>query len=76
MVDGERVKHWRLARLWNQSDLAEHSGVSQDAISEIEKGKRQPRATTLAKLANALGIEPRELLRERENVQSSRDLLN
>lgn len=63
MVDGRKVREWRLVRLMNQRDLAERAELTQDAISEIEQGKRQPRVKTLAKIARALDVEPRELLK-------------
>ncbi|MGH3087561.1 MAG: helix-turn-helix domain-containing protein [Rubrobacteraceae bacterium] len=44
--------------------LAERSGISKDTISEIERGKRRPRASTLMSLAEGLGIDPQVLLAE------------
>lgn len=45
----------------SQAALAEKSGVPQSAISEIEAGKRIPRANTLFALAEALGVDVNEL---------------
>ena len=45
---------------WEQSDLADHSGISAVTISNIERGKTAPRQDTLAKIQGALeaaGIE-------------------
>lgn len=44
--------------------LEELSGIGKDAISEIERGKRRPRASTLMSLAKGLGVEPQTLLAE------------
>ena len=43
-------------------ELEARSGVSKDTISDLERGLRKPRPVTLAKLAEALGIEVAELL--------------
>jgi transcriptional regulator with XRE-family HTH domain len=61
-MDGAKLKHWRLARTMTIRDLAARSGVDHSAISLIERGKRHPHPSTIRKLAEALGVEPRELL--------------
>lgn len=38
--------------------LAAKSGVSQSAISYIEKGERKPTAETIEALADALAVDP------------------
>lgn len=60
----EKLRVLRAQRGLTLRELAERSGVSKDAISEIERGKRTPRASTLASLAVALGVEPQELIAE------------
>jgi transcriptional regulator with XRE-family HTH domain len=44
--------------------LEERTGVSKRTISEIERGMRDPQTLTLAKLANALGVDLDELVEE------------
>jgi transcriptional regulator with XRE-family HTH domain len=44
--------------------LEERSGVGKDAISEIERGIRKPRISTLMNLAEGLGVDPQVLLAE------------
>jgi transcriptional regulator with XRE-family HTH domain len=44
--------------------LEERTGVSKRTISEIERGMREPQPLTLAKLANALGVDLDDLLEE------------
>lgn len=61
-VDGRKLKHWRLARTWTIRELAVRSGVNHAAISQLERGTRQPRPATIRKLADALDVEPMELL--------------
>lgn len=62
-MDGAKLKRWRLARLMTVRDLAAKSGVNHSAISQIERGLRQPHPRTIGKLAEALGVKPEELLR-------------
>ena len=60
----ERLRVLRAQRGWTLRQLEERSGVSKDAISEIERGLRTPRISTLLSLAQGLGIDPQELLQE------------
>jgi len=41
----------------SQSDMARRMGTSQSAISEIEKGLKDPRLSTLQRMARALEVE-------------------
>jgi transcriptional regulator with XRE-family HTH domain len=53
-------------------ELAERSGVGRDTISRLERGKAEPQAATLHKLAEALGITVADLyaLEERLNPKN------
>jgi transcriptional regulator with XRE-family HTH domain len=55
------VRRLRLAREWNQTELAYHAGLAPSVISQIENGKRNPTARTLRKLAKALEVEVSDL---------------
>ena len=46
---------------WSQVDLAEHSGVSREAISWMERG-RPPRLRPASRLAATLGVEVADVL--------------
>jgi transcriptional regulator with XRE-family HTH domain len=46
-----------------QEEVAERSGVHATEVSRIEAGKRDPRVTTLERLAGAVGVSPSDLLR-------------
>lgn len=61
-MDGAKLKRWRLSRLLTIRQLAIKSGVNHSAISEMERGLRQPHPETIRKLAEALEVEPKELL--------------
>jgi transcriptional regulator with XRE-family HTH domain len=50
------------------SELAKRSGVSRDTISNAEKGQHSLQATSLSKIARALGRAPSELLAEEEKL--------
>jgi len=63
-MDGERLRYWRLARGMTLRDLAKRSGVNHSAISLMERGKRRPHPGTVLRIAEALGVEPHELLRQ------------
>ncbi len=58
---GALVRRYRLAASLSQEALAERAGLSVDAISVIERGKRgAPRPDTVALLARALGLSDEE----------------
>ena len=46
--------------------LAQRSGVAFDTINKLELGHRPARLVTIRKLAEALGVEPRELMKREE----------
>ena len=62
-VNGDRLRRLRAERALTLRDLAEISGVSYDTINKLELGRRPAHASTIRKLANALGVEPRELMK-------------
>jgi transcriptional regulator with XRE-family HTH domain len=55
---GENVKHLRVERGMTQEQLAEQSGFTQQYISDLERGKRNPTVVSLLELAQALGSTP------------------
>jgi transcriptional regulator with XRE-family HTH domain len=62
-LDGTRLRQLRREQAWSQRDLARESGVSQDAIARLELGQREAQPRTVRRLAAALGVEPRELMK-------------
>lgn len=60
---GERIRKLRRAKGWRQIDLAEHSGVHEVHISDLERGTREPGLRTLKKIASALGTSVSEVLK-------------
>src|SRR5689334_10637460 len=58
---GALVRQYRQAAALSQEALAERAGLSTDAISVIERGKRgAPRPETIALLAQALALSTEE----------------
>jgi transcriptional regulator with XRE-family HTH domain len=59
---GRNTERIRRARNMTQEQLAERSGFSQQYISGLENGNRNPTIVTLYELAQALETTPVELL--------------
>jgi transcriptional regulator with XRE-family HTH domain len=62
-VDVERLKELRRERVLSLRELEERSGVSYNTIWRIEDGRQGAHPRTIRKLAEALGVEPAELLK-------------
>lgn len=60
---GRNVRCYRLKRGLTQEEFAEKSGFSQQYISGLEKGRRNPTVVTLYELAQALGVSHLDLMR-------------
>jgi transcriptional regulator with XRE-family HTH domain len=63
---GENLERIRQERGLSQHALAERAAVPQPTISNIENDRREPRASTLRKLAAALGVEVATFFREEQ----------
>jgi len=66
-VYGKRLRQLRRERALSQRDLSRMTGVAHDSISQLETGKREAQPKTIRKLAEALGVEPKELMKGEEN---------
>lgn len=60
---GENVRRLRQKRGLTQERFAEKSGFSQQYLSSLENGRRNPSIVTVYELATALGVSHLELLR-------------
>lgn len=70
-----RVKMFREAKEFTQTELAHLAKVPQSAISDIESGTRKnPGIYTIRKIAAALGVSTSELLGEVLNSEFSAEL--
>ena len=65
-VDGQRLRELRVQRALSLRALGEKSGVSFATINNLENGNRPARLVTIRKLAEALDVEPKELMKGEE----------
>lgn len=61
-VLAKRVKEFRKKENESQRKFAEHTGVSEDEISQIERGLANPALGTVQKIAAYMGNTVSELL--------------
>lgn len=62
---GKNVRRVRTKKGLTQEQFADRSGFSQQYISDLERGLRNPTVVTLFELAQALGTTPVQLLKPR-----------
>ena len=67
-----RLKEIRKSKYLSQRMLAQRSGVSRPTIARLEGGEEEARYSTLWKLAEALGVEPGELVGTPDDQASKR----
>ncbi|MGE0333841.1 MAG: helix-turn-helix domain-containing protein [Gammaproteobacteria bacterium] len=60
---GRNVRRIRIKKGLTQERFAEVSGFSQQYISGLEQGRRNPTVVTLYELASALGVSHMDLVR-------------
>jgi transcriptional regulator with XRE-family HTH domain len=60
---GDKLRRLRDARALTQEELADKAGITVAALSRIERNSAEPRPTTRRKLADALGVQPEELVK-------------
>ena len=68
-MDMRRLVGMNFARLrrekgFTQERFAETSGFTQQYVSDLERGRRNPTVVTLFHLASALGVTPADLVAE------------
>lgn len=61
---GERIRLLRKRKGWRQIDLAEHSGVHEVHISDLERGTREVGLLTLFAIAQALEVTLSDLFKD------------
>lgn len=59
---GDNCARLRKERGWTQEQLAERSGLSQQYLSDLERGKRNPTVVTVYEIAQALEVSHLDLL--------------
>jgi transcriptional regulator with XRE-family HTH domain len=61
---GTKLRRERIAQTMTQVELAKKAGISPAALVRIENNAADPHVSTLRKLADALGVEPRDLMED------------
>ncbi len=62
-LDGTKLKNLRERRFLSREELAEKVGSHRDHIGRLERGDvANPRMSTIRKLAEALEVDPAELV--------------
>ena len=59
---GANVRRHRQLKKMTQEQLALEAGMERSYVSDLERGTRNPTVRALGRLAEALGVEPKELL--------------
>jgi transcriptional regulator with XRE-family HTH domain len=59
---GPNLREARLKLELSQEQVSERSGVHATEVSRIEAGKRDPRVSTVERLARAVELRPGQLL--------------
>lgn len=60
---GDNCARIRKARGWTQEQLAERSGLSQQYLSGLERGRRNPTIVTIYEISQALEVSYLELVK-------------
>lgn len=68
---GLNFRRLRIAHGLTQEDAAERTGVTQQYISGLERGQRNPTVLTLHELGGPLGAKPHELLTPTADTSAS-----
>jgi transcriptional regulator with XRE-family HTH domain len=63
-VNAQRLRELREQQILSMRDLEERSGVSHHTIWRLENGKTGAHPRTLRRLAEALDVDPQELVKE------------
>lgn len=58
-----KLKRLREERVFSQRELARYAGLTHATVWRLENGFDQARPRTIRKLAEVLGVEPKELVR-------------
>jgi transcriptional regulator with XRE-family HTH domain len=57
------LRRLRRGQALSQRDLSRMTGIAFDTISRLETGKQRAQPRTIRNMADALGVEPKELMK-------------
>ncbi|MCA9372382.1 helix-turn-helix transcriptional regulator [Candidatus Woesebacteria bacterium] len=60
---GQKIKDLRLRAGYSQEELAGKASLHRTYMSDIERGERNVSVENIKKIADALGVDPSELLK-------------
>lgn len=63
-IVGKNIRRLRKARGLTQEQLAEEAGMAMRYLSGVERGEENPTLRFLVMIADALGVQPAELLKK------------
>jgi transcriptional regulator with XRE-family HTH domain len=72
---GQRIKELRVEHDLSKDRLARRADMHPTAVRRIERGEREPRLTTIRRVARGLGVEPGALLDGWDPLLESRERL-
>ena len=58
---GDRLKALRIEQALTQEELADKAEVAPNTVARLERNETEPHMSTARKLAQALGVHPRQL---------------
>ncbi len=59
---GKRLRRMRLDAGWSQEQMAQAAGVHRTYVGHIERGETSPTLYSIVRFAQALGLEPGDLV--------------
>ena len=62
---GKSVRKLRIKRFWSQAELSKAADVSPAHLGRIERNEHDPHLSTIRKIAQALDVDPSELIDEK-----------
>lgn len=62
----QRLRELRRQKVLSMRELEERSGVSYNTVWRLETGKTGAQPRTIRRIADALGVDPAELVKEEE----------
>lgn len=65
-VLSRNIKHYRIQCGFSQEVLAERAGLHRTYVGAVERSERNISAENIQKLAEALCVEPHQLLKDRK----------
>ncbi len=61
-INASKIKYYRLIKGMKAIELARLTGLTRASISAYEKGIQMPTGNNILKIAEVLGVEPKDLV--------------